>query len=172
MGGTVPQGAIAVPLGRSDRIALVDAADFERVTCWRWNLKRACNGRYLYAQRSVTDGAGGYLRTITLGRFVLNCPPLLNVIYKDGDGLNCRRDNLSLATTSQRTARARRTNRTGFRGVYGIPSGRFCAQISIDGRLRSIGHYDTAEAAARAYDGAARKLFGEHATLNFPAEAA
>lgn len=46
------------------------------------------------------------------------------------------------------------------------------AQITIDGRARSLGQYNTKEEAAQAYDDAAREHFGEFAVVNFPKRSA
>jgi hypothetical protein len=46
-------------------------------------------------------------------------------------------------------------------------SGRWIARIFLEGRQRSLGCYDTAEEAARAYDAAAREAWGEFAFANF-----
>jgi hypothetical protein len=44
---------------------------------------------------------------------------------------------------------------------------RYRAQIRSDGSLLNLGMYSTPEAAAHAYDQAARVLFGEFAAVNF-----
>ena len=56
-----------------------------------------------------------------------------------------------------------------FRGRYWYPRHKkWCAKISIDGRKLHLGYFDTAELAARAFDGAARRYEGEGAAVNFP----
>lgn len=58
---------------------------------------------------------------------------------------------------------------THYRGVN-FPKGkkRWVARIQVKGQGIHIGYFDTAEVAARAYDAAARKYYGDRAFLNFP----
>jgi len=57
-----------------------------------------------------------------------------------------------------------------FKGVYQHRSGRFYAQIAINGIVSSSKPFGTEEEAARAYDDMAVRLHGEWARLNFPDE--
>jgi hypothetical protein len=60
-----------------------------------------------------------------------------------------------------------RTNTSGYRGVYfNKRTQTWRAAISANGAGISLGYYERAEAAARAYNAAAQEHFGERAHLN------
>ena len=72
---------------------------------------------------------------------------------------------------SKRRNRSKR-NKTGYFGVFKTSSGKFEAQIRIDGKTISIGSsYDTAKQAAKAYDKEAIKLRRPFSKLNYPKKA-
>ena len=86
------------------------------------------------------------------------------------DKLDNRRSNLRLVTHTQNCVNAslRVTNTSGFKGVNFYRGKYWRAYIRVNYRHISLGFFPTAEAAARAYDEAAREHFGEFAFLNFP----
>jgi hypothetical protein len=101
----------------------------------------------------------------------------LNVGHVNGDPLDCRRANLVVRTTAQRSRNARKMSRNSagqpcssrFKGVYWATERKvWRARITVDGKARFLGRFHDEIAAAEAYDEAARELFGEHARLNFP----
>ena len=89
--------------------------------------------------------------------------------HHDGDKQNNKFTNLRLATRSQnqRNIPRMRNNTSGFKGVcYHRAKGKFQASLKASGRKIHLGLFDTAEAAARAYDMAAVAAAGEFALTN------
>lgn len=150
------------------KVALVDDSDAERVDragTWVAIESTTCPGRW-YAYRTEYCPK----RTVYLHRFIMGAPKGLQVDHADGDGLNCRRNNLRLATRSQNCANAkkRRDAKTSqFKGVTFV-CGRWQAQITVDGKQCRLGRFYSEEEAARTYDDAAERHFGVFARPNFP----
>lgn len=156
--------AISIPLtGKSGfgLCALIDAADEPLTYGYRWSL-----------------GSGGYARGYrhecgqrsAIQLHVLLCG-MVNIDHRDGDKLNCRRNNLRPSTRSQNNANRRGWSKSGYKGVREI-FGKFTSRLQANGRTIHLGTFATPELAARAYDRAALEHFGEFARLNFPAEVA
>jgi len=95
-------------------------------------------------------------------RLLLDSLPGTFVDHADGDGLNNRRSNIRVATSSQNMANRvhDRRNKLGIRGVHRA-KGKFKACIQKDGQTIHLGSFATAEEAAAAYKGAARVLWKE-----------
>lgn len=90
--------------------------------------------------------------------------PKGQVDHINGNGLDNRALNLRVASVvqNQANAKTRIDSATGFKGVS-AKGKRYEARIKIAGRQVSLGRFETAEAAHRAYVDAARKLHGEFA---------
>lgn len=154
---------VAIPLTRGYH-ALIDFADLERVSRHHWHVKIKPNGT-VYAQTNVV--IEGKHTSLLMHRFILEAKPGQEVDHEDTDGLHNWRTNLRLATrvTNNQNRRARPGK---FKGVWLPPDRkRWRAALKLDGKQISLGSFDTEEAAARAYDTAARKHFGEFARCNF-----
>lgn len=92
--------------------------------------------------------------------------PATAVDHRDTDKQNNRWGNLRHATKSQNGANARRSRRnsSGFKGVHYWPKrNKWCAQISVEGRRKTLGLFATADEAHAAYASAAVEAFGEFA---------
>lgn len=155
---------VRFPLTRK-QWALVDAADWPVVSRSLWYAHFTRSGWY-----AASRVAG---RIVLLHRFLLDAPPGVRVDHKDGDGLNCRRHNIRLASAAENNYNSRRRRRSGapFKGIREA-RGRWKASIRQGGKARHLGTFSTPEAAARAYDAALVEVAGEFARTNFPQEAA
>lgn len=137
--------------------AVIDAADVPLVDGRVWRVSVSPGG--VYAITTVRTDAGRrkalLLHTLITG-FAL-------VDHRDGNGLNCRRENMRPATRAQnnRNSRMQKNNRAGFKGVSPTPSGKWRARIAVDGKQKTLGTFDQPETAHRAYCEASAALHGE-----------
>ena len=160
-----------------DRFALVDAADLGLVMPYRWGFSPSGSRRTGYAVHVYRAGFGRNASLKKLRMHTLIAGPMLpfgvTVDHKDQNGLNNRRENLRLAQRREQAANQplRSDNACGFKGVYwDKASSRWGVELHIGGVavLQRRGTFPSPEAAARVYDEAARKHFGEFACVNFP----
>lgn len=108
-------------------------------------------------------------RATALAR-ILCSPTAAEVVdHVNGDPWDNRRSNLRVCTQAENVRNARISNghSVGFKGVYRNGS-RFAARISANGAPLNLGTFDTPEEASRAYDNAAREIFGEYCAVNLP----
>ena len=158
-----------IPLSRG-YVALVDDDDFERVSAFKWSVsvRRGKHKTYTHAHRHV--GPKKDRTTLSLHTFIMGHHHGMMIDHADGNGLNNQKYNLRVATRGQNVANSqRRDNAKKYRGTWRQKGGQFVAQVG-SGPEKYIGTYETEEEAARAYDAAAVKKFGEFARLNFPRE--
>jgi hypothetical protein len=140
--------------GKHGHVCIVDNEDAE-ILVGSW-----FDGRYFksdlgYIHRLIAEAEHGFI------------PEDMFVDHIDGDPLNNRRGNLRVVTKAQNAANAKsRGGASQYRGVYKARSGKWAAQIAKEGQRISLGHYETEEEAAAAYDEAAKELHGEYARLN------
>ena len=139
------------------RSAVIDADDIE-VLKRSWHMD--------FDKRGNPNRVAGKImgKTISLGGFLTGfCP----VDHIDGDITNNRRHNLRRATPrdNARNRRAHSRSKTGMKGVY-IDRKKYRAMITVDYNQAHLGMFENMIDAARAYDAAAVKYFGEFARLN------
>jgi len=88
------------------------------------------------------------------------------VDHEDRNNLNCKRDNIRLATRSQNNANrpSSRKNRNGLKGAYQSPNRTYWkAAIGINGKGVHIGTFKTEQEAHEAYMKRAKEVHGEFA---------
>lgn len=88
------------------------------------------------------------------------------VDHKNGNGLDCRRDNLRLATKQQNNQNRgiQRNNTSGYKGITLVKkTGKWRAGIGVNGRRIVLGTFDDPVIAHEVYCRAAAEAFGEFA---------
>jgi hypothetical protein len=151
-------------LPRSHR-TLLDAKWFDMLHFLDWSLD-ASKGR-LYAFR-VARVNGRQVRE-SMHRVIMDAKPGQEVDHINGDGLDNREANLRFCTHQEndRNTKKYRNSTSLYKGVsWHQSSGRWQAQIKIDGRTQYLGVHPTQAAAALVYNEAAERLFGRFANLN------
>jgi len=149
------------------KVALVDDEDFERLSAFKWHYaedKKSNKGGYA---KRVNPGEGpSYL---WMHKVILGLSEHEQGDHRDGNKLNNQKYNLRPATHSNNTYNKVMDGRnsSGFKGVS-MPKHfkRWRARAVIHGKEYWGGYFYTREAAAKAYDKLAVKLFGEFARTN------
>lgn len=152
-----------IPLTQG-QVALVDDADFEWLCQWKWRATRKPGEYTYYALRT-----GPNRKALFLHHAIMKPPSGMQIDHINGNGLDCRRANMRLATNAEnnRNRGAQANNALGIKGVsLHKARGKLRAQITVNGVNMHLGYFDSTEAAAQAYDEAARKYFGEFARTN------
>ncbi len=148
---------------------ILDQQDYYRYREFKWFIKG--NGSKLYVLRSFKIGPKK-TKMIAMHREIMNAPKGLVVDHKNGESLDNRRANLRLATQAQNIQNRQKTKSktsSKFLGVYyDRRTEMWAAKIKCNGKHIWLGRFKTEIEAARAYDAAAKKYFGEFARLNFP----
>lgn len=133
--------------GRETGSFVVDDADAPAVNQWRWHL-----GSKGYVIR--TEYVDGKKITVRLHRWLmgLSAGDPRQVDHRDGDPSNNRRSNLRVTSRAgnAQNRKAARSSRSGIRGVYRRRETRskpWVVQLRVDGRLKTVGYFASAEEA-------------------------
>lgn len=153
-----------IPVYKKNQIvafAIVDDTDFEKLSSYKWTLQ-----------------SRGYVKTwdgdkaVYMHRLILDCVHGEEIDHINKNKLDNRRGNLRLCTRSQNNANrniiSERDNGSVYKGVrWDEDRKKFLARIGVNGKTINLGRYKNEIDAARAYDLAALKYYGEYASLNF-----
>jgi hypothetical protein len=149
------------------KVTLVDDNMFEYLSQWKWYVYKC--GNKFYAARNIKVSKAK-IRLMLMHRFITNNKNTkMHTDHINGNGLDNRTINLRICTHSQNLINrgASINNKTGYKGVsYDKNSNKFKAQIRVNKKNITLLTTNNPVDAARAYNNAAIKYFGEFAQLN------
>ena len=139
--------------------AIVSPEDYTVASRIAWRLSssgyvigsRRCENK-LRLHRLITGAAGGQF-----------------VDHINGNRLDNRRENLRICNNTQNIRNQGKRRGRMFKGITRQQNGLWRAQIMVDRKKCNLGSFIDPQDAARVYDAAAVRFFGEYARLNFPA---
>lgn len=150
-----------------DKIALVDDEDYNYLIKYKWFAIYDKHSKKWYAVRKLY----GSNKRVYLQDDILNPVKPMIVNFKDGNSLNCTRENIRICTNAQNQHnQSIHVNRKSsiYKGVsFYKGRGLYVARIKINNKSHFIGSYINEIDAAKAYDSLARVYFGEFARTNF-----
>lgn len=149
-------------------VTLVDDEDFEMLSKVTWYFRKEG-----YAVGNLPSPSKGVYPKVLMHRYILNAPKGSQVDHVNENKLDNRRENLRLATASTNKANSgmRSINTSGYKGVVYVKARKhlstpWAAQIKINYKTIGLGYFEVKEEAAKSYNEAAVKYFGEFAKLN------
>lgn len=148
------------------KVAIVDDDLYNYYNQWIWSA--FFDGHNWYAVRQ--KGKRPFRKQVKMHRDIMNAPEGIKIDHKNGNGLDNRRENLRFCTQSQNAMNSKipKSNKTGYKGVSYIKRDRiYQAHIKANGKAINLGSFHDPVEAAKVYDEAAIKYFGEFAKTNF-----
>lgn len=156
---------------------LVSPQYLDLVSQFKWAVAKFGNSNTLYARSSPKYRKSFLMHRLIMGLVDLetfdNLDPKMFVDHLNHNGLDNRYENLRVVDhrTNMKNLQRVKTGASGFQGVHldkRKTNKCWQARIRVDYKKIGLGYYTDASEAAKAYDRAAIKYFGETCVLNFP----
>lgn len=154
---------------RNGMYAIVDESDYLRIAGYSWRARKC---RHIwYAIRHWNGPMRNGKRTHhsrCLHLDITKAPPGYQIDHENGNGLDCRRSNLRIATPGQNQMNSRsRGGSSDYKGVaWHKTHCKWRASIQLNHGWKHLGYFESEQDAAHAYNIAAEQLFAEFANIN------
>src|SRR5580692_9987600 len=137
-----------------NQVAILDDEDFTRLRHYHWIYRGERNSGQGYAIRH--EKVGKKYRSIYLHRDIMApIPPDCEVVFRNGDRLDCRRDNLRVVSKQEARRlhrRARSNSQSGMKGIsYNERPKTWSVDIYRDGQVKRVGTFDRRQDAIDEY---------------------
>jgi len=153
------------------KYAIVDPEDYQRLSKYEWEARRARNSPFYAARQDVNPKTRKY-KLIFMHREIIEIGDGLFADHINHNTFDNRKANLRPATQTQNNRNRRKfsgPSKSKYKGVYWKPHiKKWVAQIGVNKKVIHLGCFKKQKAAAKAYDKAAIKYHGQFACLNFP----
>lgn len=154
---------------------IVDDDLYEELNKFKWRLEKIPGSKTIYVVRDIRKNENFNFKKIYIHKYIL----FLNEKWKelknkeidhiDGNGLNNQIKNLRICSHAEnlKNLTIYKNNTSQYKGVsWHKHSKKWYAYIRINGTLKSLGYFSNKIDAAKIYNTAAIKYFGEFAKLN------
>lgn len=167
-----------IALPNTELLAEIDDEDYEIVSKYRWHITG--NGKKSYCSAYINKN------NMSMHRLIMGCThgDGKMVDHKDGNGLNNQKHNLRFCTHAQNMQNKSISKDSKYKGIvrhrnttkkWDSKSKKYfiytdfswSAGITVNGRKIYLGRFEEEINAAKAYDAAAKKYYGEFSNLNF-----
>ena len=142
--------------------ALIDLDDVDKVKNIKWHRSEL--------QRSTYYCLSNDSEWKRIHRLIMGVTDKNTIVdHINHNGLDNRKSNLRVCTSGKNICNCLtpKNNKSGHKGVYWSKEReKWCAQISVNNKTKSLGRYDTIEEAIEAREKAAKEYYGEFANEN------